>query len=70
MTDGNLIEWERKVRFLNGSYTITIPRQIAKKWNIEKGSLLSLCVMQDGSVILGPSETELKVQRRIKEVDQ
>lgn len=63
-----LIEWIRKSRNSHNTFTVSLPRQIAKKWNIGSSSTLILGLKADGSLVLKPSPEEMEYQRRIKEV--
>lgn len=63
-----VIEWIRAARNSHDTYAVSLPRQLAKKWNIGTGSRLSLQLKPDGSLVVKPSPEELDYQRRIKEV--
>jgi hypothetical protein len=41
---------------------VAFPKQITKKWKLERGSALTLCLMSDGSVVVVPSEEEIEFQ--------
>lgn len=65
-----VIEWVRAARNQHNTFAVTLPRQVAKKWNIRSGSTVILGLRVDGSLVLKPSPEELEYQRRIKEVQK
>lgn len=69
MTENQIVlEWERKARDTHGSYTIAIPKQVANKWRIGSGSILTVCLLSDGTLQIKLSEDELRYQAKAKEM--
>ena len=63
-----VLEWERKARDTHGSYTIAIPKQVAKRWKIGSGSILTVALLSDGSLNIKLSEDELRYQAKTEEM--
>ncbi len=69
MTENQIVlEWERKARDTHGSYTIAIPKQVANKWRIGSGSILTVALLSDGSLNIKLSEDELRYQAKTEEM--
>lgn len=69
MTENQIIlEWDRKARSQHGTFTIAIPKQIARKWHIDRGSILTVALLSDGSLKVKLSDDEIDYQRRMEVV--
>ena len=64
-----MLEWERKVRNAHGTFTIGIPKQVAKKWHIGSGSILTVGLMNDGSLQIKLSDEEVSFQKKMEAME-
>lgn len=58
------LEWNRAARYVHGTFMVSLPRQLTKKWRLGRGSTLLLSLLNDGSLLVKPSKEEDDYQRR------
>lgn len=58
--------WElRRVQRTGGTFFITLPKDWARRWGIEKGSQIAMRMREDGCLILDPSPAYRRDLRRV-----